>query len=161
MNTNSTEAAWVYEVVQQFKNYLSLAVKEKIKDYLELENLILKSFERATSEFGFGEEWILMEPLDDLIVEIVNSSNNNQEIGATPILDPSLMELIVKVSRNTDWYMWEFYAALNPSTPVSLLEELAESTFSWEENSTKEAVANNPSTPGHIRKKLSDYVHSD
>jgi len=161
MNTSSQEQTWVNQVAQQVKNCFLLAAAGKFKDYLELEILIMKSFERATSEFGVGEEWILMESLDDLIVEIVNDSTNNQAIGPNPVLNPNLMALIVRVSRNTDWSMWEFYAALNPSTPTSFLEELAESTFSWEENSTKEAVANNPSTPGHIRKKLLQFIHTD
>lgn len=161
MNTSAGDKNWVNEIVENFKHSLLLATEGKFKDYSGLENLIIDSYKRATSEFGFGEEWILMEPLDDLLVEIVNDSENNQSIGKHPLIDAKIIELIVNVSKNTDWSMWEFYAALNPSIPLKLLEELAESTFAWEENSTKEAVANNPSSPEFLKKKLSTYVHPD
>ena len=161
MSNISSEKPWVNEFVGEFEMNLNLAYAGKLNAYDDLEKSIIKAFNRASEEFGKGEEWKLMEPLDDLITGIMNDSSNNQSVGANPIMDPKLMELIVSVSRKTDWYMWEFYAALNPSTPINLLEELSESTFSWEENSTKEAVANNPSSPTHIKKKLSNFINSD
>lgn len=161
MSNISSEKPWVNEFVGEFEMNLNLAYAGILNAYDDLEKSIIKAFNRASEEFGKGEEWKLMEPLDDLITGIMNDSSNNQSVGANPIMDPKLMELIVSVSRKTDWYMWEFYAALNPSTPINLLEELSESTFSWEENSTKEAVANNPSSPAHIKKKLSKLVQLD
>jgi hypothetical protein len=118
--------------------------------------LYLDEVEAFCEEDGIELSEFLEEVFPDVICEeaheIINNSDwRSDEVGKKCVADPSILRelysVLIKIDENT-----ELIFATNPNTPIDLLEELAESTYDWEEDGTSSTLARNTGVESLLRK---------
>ena len=104
----------------------------------------------ALSEFL---EDVFMDVICEEVHQIINDSDwRSDEVGKKCVVDAEVLRelypVLVKIEENI-----ELVFATNPNTPVDILQELAESTYDWEEDGTASTLARN-TTNEHLLRKL-------
>lgn len=88
---------------------------------------------------------LLFDTICEEAAEFINDSQFGiDEIGPNAVSDADVLRAIYENICSIDENV-EVVLATNPNTPVDILDKLTDSTFSWEEDGTTDALARNTS----------------
>jgi hypothetical protein len=137
-------------------------LRDIAKNKIPVEELkkFMKTIEDECEEEELDVSEFLEEVFLDLICEevyqILNDSDwRSDEVGPECVTDPELLRELYPILTGIDTNV-EIVFASNPNTPIDILNELSNSTFSWEEDSTAGALARNAVDQSLLKKLGAD-----